>query len=97
VSVGLRPYAVARAGTRLFVTNQHAESVSVVDAVTLEPVTTIRVGAFPEGIEADASGATVWVACWDANTLEKIDVATLKVTARIPVGDGPRAFGKFLR
>jgi YVTN family beta-propeller protein len=96
VPVGLRPYAVARAGGRLFVTNQHAESVSVVDAGSLEPVKTIRVGSFPEGIEADASGTAVYVACWDANTLEKIEVATLAVTARVPVGEGPRAFGKFL-
>ena len=97
VVVGLRPYAVARAGDRLFVTNQHGESLSVIDAESLEPVATIRVGAFPEGIEADPSGRTIWVACWDANTLEQIDVATLKVAARIAVGDGPRAFGKFLR
>jgi YVTN family beta-propeller protein len=97
VAVGLRPYAVARAANLLFVTNQHDESVSVIDAVTLQPVKTLRVGGFPEGIEADPTGSTIWVACWDANTLEKIDVATLAVTARIPVGEGPRAFGKFLR
>lgn len=97
VPVGLRPYAVARAANLLFVTNQHDESVSVIDAVTLQPVKTLRVGGFPEGIEADPTGSTIWVACWDANTLEKIDVATLSVTARIPVGEGPRAFGKFLR
>jgi YVTN family beta-propeller protein len=97
VPVGLRPYAIARAANLLFVTNQHDESVSVIDAVTLQPVKTLRVGGFPEGIEADPTGSTIWVACWDANTLEKIDVATLTVTARIPVGEGPRAFGKFLR
>jgi YVTN family beta-propeller protein len=97
IPVGLRPYAIARAGNRLFVTNQHAESVSVIDATTLDTLKTIRVGSFPEGIEADPSGQAVWVACWDANTLEKIDVETLAVTARITVGEGPRAFGKFLR
>ena len=60
----------------------------------LSPISTLN---FPEGIEADPSGQAVWVACWDANTLEKIDVETLAVTGRITVGEGPRAFGKFLR
>jgi YVTN family beta-propeller protein len=87
---------VARAGNRIFVTNQHAESVSVLDAATFENVKTMRVGSFPEGIEADATGSSVWVACWDTNTLERIDAATLAVTVRIPVGEGPRAFGRFL-
>jgi YVTN family beta-propeller protein len=39
----------------------------------------------------------VFVACWDANTLERIDTETLEVTARVQVGEGPRAFGLFLR
>ena len=95
--VGLRPYAVARAGDRLFVTNQHGESVSVLDAATFESVKTIRVGSFPEGIEADPTGSSVWVACWDSNTLERIDTETLTVSAKIAVGEGPRAFGRFLR
>lgn len=97
VPVGLRPYAVARAGDRIFVTNQHGESVSVVDAATFETVKTVRVGSFPEGIEADPAGTSVWVACWDSNTLERIDTQALAVSAKIPVGEGPRAFGRFLR
>jgi len=92
----MRPYAVALAAGRLFVTNQHGESVSVLDAATLEPVATIPVGSFPEGIDADPSGTVVHVACWDANTLETIDVTALKVIGRIAVGEGPRAFGRFL-
>jgi YVTN family beta-propeller protein len=96
VPVGLRPYAVARAGDRIFVTNQHGESVSVLDAATFDLVKSIRVGSFPEGIEADPGGSSVWVACWDSNTLEQIDTATLTVSQTIPVGEGPRAFGRFL-
>ena len=33
---------------------------------------------------------------YDIQTGEKIDTETLKVVSRIDVGEGPRAFGKFL-
>ena len=55
------------------------------------------VGAYPEGIVADPSGRFVYVACWEDNTLERIDTESLEVTARVTVPDGPRAFGDFLR
>ncbi len=70
---------------------------SVIDLATLAVIKTIPVGEFPEGIQADPGQAYVFVACWDANTLEQIDARTLEVVAKIPVGQGPRAFGAFLR
>ncbi len=97
VKVEHTPYAVALAGNLAFVTNQHAGTVSVFDVATLKIVKTIEVGGYPEGIEADRAGRTVYVACWDANTLERIDTTTLEVTGRATVGSGPRAFGQFLR
>ncbi|MEL7049084.1 MAG: hypothetical protein AAFO75_09030, partial [Pseudomonadota bacterium] len=50
----------------------------------------------PEGIGADPAGRYVYVACWDDNTVQKIDVTTLEVVATTTVRDGPRAFGHFL-
>jgi YVTN family beta-propeller protein len=97
VKVEHTPYAVALAGNLAFVTNQHAGTVSVFDVTTLRIVKTIEVGGYPEGIEADPTGRAVYVACWDADTLERIDTATLEVTGRATVGSGPRAFGRFLR
>jgi YVTN family beta-propeller protein len=97
VKVGHRPYAVALSGDRAFVTNQYGGTVTVFDASTLAVLETIEVGEYPEGIEADPAGGAVYVACWDANTLERIDTAKLEVVSRIPVGNGPRAFGRFLR
>ena len=67
------------------------------DATTLETIKTIEVGDTPEGIAADPAGRFVYVACWFANTLERIDATTLEVTASGSTGDGPRAFGAFLR
>lgn len=96
VKVGHRPYAVAVTAGKVFVSNQYAGSVSVFDAASLALLKTVPTGGYPEGIEADRDGRSVYVACWDANTLERIDVETLKVTGQISVGEGPRAFGKFL-
>jgi YVTN family beta-propeller protein len=57
----------------------------------------IDVGEYPEGIEAAADGSRVYVASWFGNTLGVIDVDGLTLKAEIPVGDGPRAFGAFVR
>ena len=97
VAVGSRPYAVAIAGGKAFVTNQHGESVSVIDLASRRVIKTIAVGSYPEGVAATPDGKYVFVACWDANTLERIDVKTLEVTGKTAVADGPRAFGGFLR
>ena len=97
VHVGLRPYAVALAQGRGFVTDQYDGKVSVFDLATLQPVKRITVGDYPEGIEATADGKQVLVANWESNTLSVIDAAELKVIGEVKVGDGPRAFGAFLR
>lgn len=94
--VGRRPYAVALVGKRAFVTDQYAGTVTVIDLAKGQTEATIPVGEHPEGIQASASGRYVYVACWMENTLERIDTRTLKVTGKVEVGDGPRAFGDFL-
>jgi len=96
VPAGRLPYAIAFAGEKGFVTNQSGGTVTVFDATTLAVEKTIEVGDTPEGIAADASGRYIYVACWFANTLDRIDVATLTVTGQATVGDAPRAFGNFL-
>ena len=97
VKVGARPYAVALAKGRAFVTDQYDSTVTVFDTTTLEVLAAIPVGDYPEGIAARGDGAFVYVACWEANTLEIIDTTTLKVVETIAVADGPRAFGAFIR
>ncbi len=95
VPVGRRPYAVALSQDRAFVSDQYGGTVTVFDLATNLKVATIPVGDHPEGIAYDGYGA-VYVACWFDNTLVRIDAATLKVTGKVEVGDGPRAFGTFL-
>ncbi len=97
MKVGRRPYAVALAGGRAFVTNQYAGTVSVFDLDSFKPLATIEVGDHPEGIAADPAGAYVYVACWFDNVLQRIDAAKMVLAGEVKVGDGPRAFGLFLR
>jgi YVTN family beta-propeller protein len=97
VAVGKRPYAVALAKGRGFSTDQYGGTVSVFDLATLKPVKRISVGDYPEGIETSADGNSVYVVNWFSNEVWAINAETLAVTAKMPVGDGPRAFGTFLR
>ena len=97
IKSGHRPYAVALAKGKGFVTGQYSGTVDVFDAATLAPLSKIDACDHPEGIETDAAGAFVYVACWGDNILLKIDAESLKITGKAEVGDGPRAFGKFLR
>jgi len=92
--VGHRPYCVAFAAGRAFVTNQYGDSLSVIDATSRHTVATIPTGAYPEGI--DALGDRVWVVSWMDEVLIALDARTLKVTARVPLGSNPRGFGRFV-
>ncbi len=97
VKAGHKPYAVAVAKGKGFVTGQYSGTVEVFDATSLAPVATIEACDHPEGIEADGKGENVYVACWGDNIMLKIDAGSLKIAGKADVGDGPRAFGKFLR
>jgi YVTN family beta-propeller protein len=97
VKSGLRPYAVALAQGRGFITDQYDGTVTVFDLATLAPIKRITVGDYPERIAATSDARRIIVANWESNMLSIIDAGELKVVADIKVGDGPRAFGAFLR
>lgn len=97
VPVGRRPYAVALAQGSGFVTDQYGGTITVFDQATFAPIKRIDACDHPEGIEPDAGRANVYVACWGDDVLLRIDPRNLIVTGKVPVGNGPRAFGKFLR
>ena len=97
IAVGKRPYAIALAKGRGFTSDQYDGTVSIFDLDTMRPLQRISVGDYPEGIETSADGKSVYVVNWFSNEVWAVDAETLKVTAKMPVGDGPRAFGTFLR
>lgn len=96
VPVGQRPYGVTFAADRAFVTNQYADTVSVISLATLDTERTISVGEYPEGIDTTSDGASVVLANWFDNTVTVIDAYTLSVLKTVDTCDGPRAFGTFL-
>ena len=90
VPAGASPYGVAVSadGARVVVTDQHAAAVSVIDAETLSVVATLPVGRYPEGVAIHDGRA--YVANWFSDDVSVIDLASLRVTGRIPVAEGPR-------
>jgi YVTN family beta-propeller protein len=97
VPVGKRPYVIALANGKGFVTDQYEGKVAVFDMKTLQAISRIAVGDYPDGIQASFDDKTVYAVDWESDDVSVIDTATLKVIATIPVGDSPRSFGTFLR
>jgi len=99
VPVGHAPYgatlATGRDGReRLFVTNQRADTVSVIDAQSLQTLATLPGFGFPEGIAA--RGDAVYVVNWMDDELQVIDATSGDKRKRIPLGSNPRGFGAFI-
>lgn len=99
VKVGKAPYGAALARgsdgrERIFVTNQRADTVSVIDAQSLETLATLNGFGFPEGIAA--RGDAVYVVNWMDDEMQVIDATTGDKRKRIPLGSNPRGFGAFI-
>jgi len=73
----------------VWVTNQTASSVSVIDEHTMRVLTTFPVGRGPALLAASPDGRTVYVADQQGNAVTVIDAASRKITATIPVGAQP--------
>ena len=97
IKVGHRPYAIAFSASHGFVTDQGSGTITAFEIGSNKPVKTIEACDHPEGIEADPATGTVYVACWGDNVLLRLDPLTFAITGKAATGDGPRAFGKFLR
>jgi YVTN family beta-propeller protein len=97
IKVGERPYAVALAQGKGFVTDQYGGTLTVFDAASYAVLGKITVAQYPEGIEASADGRYIYVANWFDNKFMKIDAISQKIEASVETGDGPRAFGTFIR
>jgi YVTN family beta-propeller protein len=101
VPVGHLPYGVAlnRAGTRAFVTNWGAHSVSIVNTATDRVVRTVRVGTHPTAIAASPTRDELYVADSDSDDVRVLDGSTGDVVRTIdlrpsldsPVGASPNA------
>jgi YVTN family beta-propeller protein len=85
--------AVSSDGTRLFIANEDAAQVSVVQAADGKVITTIKVGGEPEGVDLRPDGKVVYVTSEEDNAVFAIDAVEPKLIAKIDVGPRPRSTG----
>ena len=77
-----------------YVSNEKANTVTVIDTDKFEAVKTIKVGARPRGIEVTKDGQFVLVACGDDDTIQMINTKTDQVTDSLPSGPDPELFSQ---
>ena len=96
VKVGKAPYgaALADGGALLYVTNQHDDTVSVIDAATLEVLRTLTGFAYPEGVAAHAD--RVYVVNWMDDNVSVLDARSGQALETIATGKNSRGFGAFI-
>ncbi len=81
IAVGQNPGAIARSpdGDRLYVANQHDNTVSVIDVSSVRVTATLPVGANPAAILVTSDNKQTYVANYDAKSVTVIDNAALQV------------------
>src|SRR5258707_12280095 len=75
-----------------YVSNEKANTVSVIDTDSWTVTKTIKVGQRPRGIEFTRDGKSVMVAVGDDDTIQVIDAATQPIVATLPSGPEPELF-----
>ncbi len=99
IPVGIVPFGVAVSpdGSKVYVTNDGSNTVSVIDTTANTVIATIPVGVGPAGLAVTQDGSKVYVANFNSNSVSAIDMSTNAVIATIPVGMAPVAFGIFIQ
>ncbi|HUK90606.1 MAG TPA: bifunctional YncE family protein/alkaline phosphatase family protein, partial [Blastocatellia bacterium] len=87
--VGYRPYAVAVApgGQTIAVSNWGDESVSLLDAKTLQPKALVKVGSHPNEMTFGKDGR-LWVACSGSNSVSLITKNAVAETIKTSIDPG---------
>ena len=83
-------FDISKDGTRLFVSNEDADSATIVDIESGKVLKTVPVGREPEGVELHPSGKTVWVTGETDHDVTVLDTDSGKVITKIRVGKRPR-------
>src|SRR2546425_2730542 len=82
-----------RPGPQLYVSNEIANTISVIAPATGSVVGTIAVGKRPRGMALSPDGHTVYVALGQDDAIGVIDVAKATMTRTLPAGRGPQPLG----
>ncbi len=76
----------------IWVTNEHDDTISVIDIDTLEVSRTIEVGERPRGITFAKDFSVVYVCASDSDTVQVIDPVTGEILHNLPSGEDPEQF-----
>jgi YVTN family beta-propeller protein len=89
--VGSRPMKVRVSidGSKVYVSNGRAGTVSVVDTHTYELLDTIKVGTRPWGLALSPDGKYLYSANGPSNDISVVDLGTDKEIARVKAGESP--------
>ena len=82
MNVGKRPYGIAVSpdGSKVYVTNEYSNTVSVIDTATNTVTATVPVESYPSGVAVSPDGTRVYVVN-EGGTVSVIDTVTNTVTA----------------
>jgi YVTN family beta-propeller protein len=88
---GSRPMKVKVSvdGTKVYISDGRAGTVSVMDTQTYAVLNTIKVGARPWGLALSPDGKYLFSANGPSNDVSVVDLATNKEVSRIKAGEGP--------
>jgi YVTN family beta-propeller protein len=75
-----------------YVSNEKANTVSVIDTDSWTVTDTVKVGQRPRGIEFTRDGKFVMVAVGDDDTIQVIDAKTKQIVDTLPSGPDPELF-----
>lgn len=89
-------FAITPDGKRLLATSKVYSTMYSYALPDLKPLGTVHVGQHPEWITLTPDGKVAYVAAAGDNSVTAVDTATLKVVARIPVGQVPKRNGTAL-
>ena len=73
----------------IFVSNEKDNTVTVLNADTLETVKTIKVARRPRGIVVSPDGKELFVAAGDGDIMDVIDTGTLEISRQLESGPDP--------
>ncbi|MDB5697493.1 MAG: uncharacterized protein JWN69_297 [Alphaproteobacteria bacterium] len=76
----------------LYISDEQADVVHIVDPSTMEVVGKIPLGRRPRGIALSADGKILYVAVSNDNRIDAVDLKTRTVAAHIPSGPDPETF-----
>jgi YVTN family beta-propeller protein len=89
-------FAVTPDGKLLLATSKVYSTMYAYSLPDLKPKGTVNVGQHPEWVTLTPDGKVAYVAAAGDNSVTAVDTATLKVIARIPVGQVPKRNGTAL-